>query len=65
MIITLIVAWILFAILWKVVKTTFKTALTMAMILILLQIGFGITPQDIWNQILQLPQILSQISGGK
>ncbi|MBW4645078.1 MAG: hypothetical protein KME23_19165 [Goleter apudmare HA4340-LM2] len=65
MIVTLILAWIVFAILWKVLKTTFKTALTIAMILVLLQVAFGITPQDIWEQILQLPKILSQIRGGK
>ncbi|AFY33326.1 hypothetical protein [Calothrix sp. PCC 7507] len=65
MIITLILAWIVFAILWKVLKTTVKTALTIAAIVVLLQVAFGITPQDIWHQILQIPQTLSQIRGGK
>lgn len=65
MIFTLIIAWIIFVILWKVIKTTFKTAAILAALLVLLQIAFGITPQDIWNQIQQLPQTLSQIRGGK
>ncbi|OUL17898.1 hypothetical protein [Nostoc sp. 106C] len=65
MIITLILAWIVFAILWKILKTTVKTALTMAAILVLLQVGFGITPQDILYQIIHLPDTLSQLRSGK
>lgn len=65
MIITLILAWIVFAVLWKLLKTTVRTALTIAAILVLLQIGFGITPQDIWYQIMHLPQALSQIRNSK
>lgn len=61
MIITLIVAWIVFTILWKVLKTTISNALTVAAILILLNIGFGITPQDIVHKIAQFAQTLSQI----
>jgi uncharacterized protein YacL len=57
MIITLIVAWIVFVILWKLIKTTIKTAITCAAIVVLLYFGFGITPQDIWHQ---FTQILSQ-----
>ena len=65
MIVTLIVAWIIFTILWKVLKTTVSNALTIAAILILLNIGFGITPQDIWHQIIQFGHTLSQIRGSK
>ncbi|MBD2497023.1 hypothetical protein [Nostoc sp. FACHB-280] len=61
MIPTLIIAWIVFTILWKVVKTTVSNALTIAAIIILLQVGFGITPMDIWHQIIQFTQNLSQI----
>ncbi|ALF55908.1 hypothetical protein BCD64_03795 [Nostoc sp. MBR 210] len=61
MIPTLIIAWIVFTILWKVVKTTVSNALTIAAIIILLQVGFGITPMDIWHQIIQFTQTLSQI----
>ncbi len=65
MIITLILAWIVFVILFKVVKMTMKTALIIAGILVLLHLAFGITAQDIWNQIIQLPKTLSHIRSGK
>ncbi|QOV24245.1 hypothetical protein [Anabaenopsis elenkinii] len=59
MIPTLILAWIVFVILLKVLKTTLKNALTIAAILILLNVGFGITPEDIWQQIRQITQTIS------
>ncbi|WP_016950630.1 hypothetical protein [Anabaena sp. PCC 7108] len=62
MIITLIVAWIIFVILWKLVKTTIKTAITFAAIVVLLYFGFGITPQDIWHKLSEITQNISQIS---
>jgi hypothetical protein len=65
MIPTLIVAWIIFVILWKIVKTTVSYAFTIAAILVLLNIGFGITPHDIWQQIIQFAQTVTQISGSK
>jgi hypothetical protein len=65
MIITLIVAWIVFIILWKLLKATLNTALTIAAILVLLNIGFGITPQDILHHIMQFAQGVSQIQSGK
>ncbi|MGJ5675382.1 MAG: hypothetical protein ACR9NN_17505 [Nostochopsis sp.] len=61
MLIALIVAWIIFTILIKVVKTTVKTAFTIAAIVVLLQVGYGIGPQEIWNYIVQIPQKLPQI----
>ena len=60
MIITLIVAWIIFLILWKLVKTTIKTAVTFAAIVVLLYFGFGITPQDILHTISEITQKFSQ-----
>jgi hypothetical protein len=65
MIATLIVAWIVFIILWKLLKATLNTALTIAAILVLLNIGFGITPQDIWHHITQFAQGVSQMQSGK
>ncbi|MEA5577718.1 hypothetical protein [Anabaena sp. UHCC 0451] len=65
MIITLIVAWIIFVILWKLVKTTIKTAITFAAIVILLYFGFGITPQDVLHQITQFTQSFSQTPASK
>ncbi|MBD2139261.1 hypothetical protein H6F32_17180 [Anabaena sp. FACHB-1237] len=63
MIITFIVAWIVFVILLKIVKTTIKTAVTCAAIIVLLYLGFGVTPQDIWHKITELTQQFSQPSG--
>ncbi|MBD2452263.1 hypothetical protein H6G76_35220 [Nostoc sp. FACHB-152] len=65
MIPTLIIAWIVFTILWKILKTTISNALTVAAIIVLLQVGFGITPQDIWHQVIQFAQTLSQIRVNK
>ncbi|MEH2049440.1 hypothetical protein [Nostoc sp.] len=65
MIATLIVAWIVFIILWKLLKATLKSALTIAAILILLNISFGITPQDIWHHVTQFAQTIFQIQSGK
>ncbi|WP_414541998.1 hypothetical protein [Nostoc sp. CCY0012] len=62
MIPTLILAWIVFTFLWKILKTTLKNALTVAALLVLLNIGYGITPRDIWHQIMHFAQILSQSS---
>ena len=60
MIITLLVAWIVFIILWKLIKTTIITAIISAAVVMLLYFGFGITPQDIWQQISQFAQTFSQ-----
>ncbi|MEA5621924.1 hypothetical protein [Nostoc sp. UHCC 0251] len=65
MIAMLIVAWMVFIILWKLLKTTVSNALTIAAILVLLNIGFGITPKDIWHYVIQFAQNLSQIQTGK
>ncbi|MDZ8184545.1 MAG: hypothetical protein RMX96_06820 [Nostoc sp. ChiSLP02] len=65
MIATLIVAWIVFVVVWKLLKATITNALTLAAILILLNIGFGITPQDIWHHLTQFAQTISQIQSGK
>ncbi|MCG6133620.1 MULTISPECIES: hypothetical protein [unclassified Anabaena] len=62
MIPTLILAWIVFTFLWKILKTTLKNALTVAALLVLLNIGYGITPRDIWHQIMHFAQTLSQSS---
>ncbi|MDP5017410.1 hypothetical protein FJR11_14360 [Anabaena sp. UHCC 0187] len=65
MIITLIVAWTVFIILWKLIKTTIKTAMICAAIVVLLYFGFGITPQDIWHQISQFAQAFSETPARK
>ena len=54
----LIVSWLVFAALINVVKTTLKTAIAIAAIVLVLQLVFGIAPQALWQQIVQLPQII-------
>ena len=54
----LIVSWLVFAALINVVKTTVKTAIAIAAIVLVLQLVFGIAPQALWLQIVQLPQII-------
>ena len=54
----LIVSWLVFAALINVVKTTVKTAIAITAIVLVLQLVFGIAPQALWQQIVQLPQII-------
>ncbi len=52
------VAWLVFTWLVKVVKASISTAITIAVIVLILQLVFGIGPQELWQQILDLPQML-------
>ena len=61
----LIVSWLVFTALVKVVKTTVSTAITIAAIVLILQLIFGVAPQELWQQITQLPQILWNLVTGK
>ncbi|MDY6939461.1 MAG: hypothetical protein SWY16_17555 [Cyanobacteriota bacterium] len=62
---SLILAWIVFTWLLKIVKTTFSTAIFVAAIVLLMQLFFGIGPDAILEAILNLPQTLQQtFSGG-
>lgn len=59
-----IVSWLVFTALIKIVKTTIATALAIAAIVLILQIVFGVIPQDLWQQITQLPQLVWNIVTG-
>jgi hypothetical protein len=52
----LIVSWLVFTLLVNIVQTTVKTAIMIAAIVLLLQLGFGIGPQVLLDQIMMLPQ---------
>ncbi|MEM7555504.1 MAG: hypothetical protein AAF378_15675 [Cyanobacteria bacterium P01_A01_bin.84] len=54
--ITIIIAWLVFTFLVKVVRTTVSTAFVIAAIIVLLKFGFDITPFDIWNKVLEFTQ---------
>lgn len=59
-----IVSWLVFTALIKIVKTTVTTALAIAAIVLVLQIVFGVIPQELWQQIIQLPQIVWRLVTG-
>jgi type IV secretory pathway TrbL component len=61
----LIVSWLVFTALLNVLKTTLKTAISIAAIVLALQLVFGIGPQQLWQQIIELPQTFLQPASGK
>ena len=66
----LVVAWLVFTWLVNVVKTTVKTAIIVAAIVLILQVAFGIAPKELIDQIILLPQtvwqfVQEQINSGK
>ena len=61
----LIVSWLVFTWLIKVVKTTVSTAIAIAAIILILQLSFGIGPNQLWQQIIYLPQTLWQMINNK
>ncbi len=64
-ILTLLVAWLIFNLLVKIIKTTVKTAFIAAAVVVLLQVGYKISPLDIFNYIMQFSQSISQVIGVK
>ena len=52
----IIVSGLVFTWLFKVVKATLSTAISIAIIVLILQLAFGIGPQELWQQIIQIPQ---------
>ena len=59
----LLVSWLVFTWLVKIVKVTVGTALMVAAIVLLLHLLFGINPSQLGQQILNLPQtVLSWFS---
>ncbi|WP_107669281.1 hypothetical protein [Cyanothece sp. BG0011] len=52
----LLVSWLVFRWLFTVIKSTATTAITIAVIILLLQVGFGIDSQDLLREMINLPQ---------
>ena len=50
-----IVAWLVFGWLLNVIKVSLKTAVSIALIVLILQFAFGISPEKLWAEILNLP----------
>ncbi|ACB51475.1 conserved hypothetical protein [Crocosphaera subtropica ATCC 51142] len=57
----LLVSWLVFRWLFTFVKSTATTALTIAVIILLLQVGFGIDSQDLWREMINLPKTLQEL----
>nr|WP_290222357.1 hypothetical protein [Trichocoleus desertorum] len=60
----LIVAALVFTALVNLVKTTVKTAILVALVILALQLLFGIGFQEVWNQVLQIVQAVWQFVFG-
>ncbi|ELR96733.1 hypothetical protein [Gloeocapsa sp. PCC 73106] len=50
----IIVAWLVFTWLIKVVKISLNTAVIIAVFVLILQLVFGIGPQELWQQLREL-----------
>ncbi|MEA5536256.1 hypothetical protein [Crocosphaera sp. XPORK-15E] len=57
----LLVSWLVFRWLFTVIKSSATTALTVAAIILLLQFTFGISPQELWKEIINLPQTFQHL----
>lgn len=57
----IIVTWLIFTWLIKVVKASITTAITIAIIVLVLQFVFGINSQELVREITHLPQTLWQL----
>lgn len=62
---SIIITWLVFTWLIKVVKASLQTAVTIAVIVMILQIVFGIRYQEVWQQIINLPQFIWQFFQNK
>ena len=52
----LLVSWLLFRRLFTIIKSTVINLAIIALIIVLLQSAFGISPQELLNEIINLPQ---------
>jgi len=59
-----VVSWLVFTALLKVVKTTVSTALAIAAVVLVLQLFFGIGPNQLLEEVVQLPQTLWHLVTG-
>lgn len=59
----LILAWLVFTWLLKVVKASITTAVTMAIIVAVLQLVFGIGVEQVLQQIVLLPETILKLLG--
>ncbi len=59
------IAFLVFTLLIKVVRATISTAITIAIIVLVLQLVFGIGPSEVFNQVNQFFQSLWHLITGQ
>ncbi len=58
---SLIVTWLVFTWAVQVLKVSINTAIAIAILVLILQLAFGIAPQELLEQIKQLPQTVGKL----
>lgn len=56
-----VVSWLALGALFKTVRATAATAIAIFVIVLGLNYAFGITPEQLWYEITQIPHILGQL----
>lgn len=54
----IIISWLIFTAFVNIIKTSIKTAVTIAAIALILQIAFGIRSEQVIEQIIRLPSMI-------
>jgi len=57
----LIITYLVFIALIKIIKTSLTTAISIALLVLLLQLIFGIQPEQLWQQLRELPDTLRSL----
>jgi hypothetical protein len=57
----LIITYLVFTGLIKIIKTSLTTAISIALLVLLLQLIFGIQPEQLWQQLKELPDTLRSL----
>ncbi|WP_267383202.1 hypothetical protein [Cyanobacterium sp. uoEpiScrs1] len=60
---SLLITWLVFNWTTKVIKASVTTAFMIVAIVMALQITLGISPQQLWDQILSFPKIIQELLG--
>jgi len=61
----ILIAWLVFTWLLRVVKTTLKTAFVLAIIVLGLQVIIGIGPDQLLQAVLDLPRLFQEVLSGQ
>ncbi|NJM65984.1 MAG: hypothetical protein HC851_10105 [Acaryochloris sp. RU_4_1] len=61
----ILISWLVFTWLLRVAKTTLKTAFLIAAVVLGLQLILGIGPDQVWQTIKELPQLIQNLVSGQ